>query len=31
MIKNTRLYTFAVLFADMLTPKKWQPKYLFTF
>ena len=30
MMQNTRLYTFAVLYADMLTPKKWQPKYLFT-
>ena len=29
-MKNTRLYTFAVLYADMLTPKKWRPKYLFT-
>ena len=29
-MKNARLYTFAVLYADMLTPKKWRPKYLFT-
>ena len=30
MMKNTRLYTFAVLYADMLTRKKWRPKNLFT-